>query len=209
MTKLKPCNIITTTADVEAATEILADSKNYIVRYLRHSPTVGVANIPARNTDGAVLTDGPTKRQRVICQGVPFACMIAFVYQGRLCIGWSKRIEEPKGGRNPQYGNGFLHDLMTLSMNAMTAFLNCEEEPESELPYSKSEGRLVAVIRGLKDNISFDGKQAFSTHSGPIPSDLAKNLPQFIEYVERVFDSGAYNILGLETKSKESAAATA
>jgi len=91
--QILPCNIVTTAADLLKAKVVLVSDDNYITRYIRTRPTVGLGKIPARNVDGAVIADADPSYRRVICSGTPLACMIAFKHEDKLLVGWSKRID--------------------------------------------------------------------------------------------------------------------
>ena len=205
-----PCNIPSTADDQTLAQDILKDDKNYVVRYIRHQPTVGLAKLPTRNQDGAVIPDAPWKRQRVICAGVPYACIIAFVHREELLIGWSKRIEDRKLLETPDLHALFrkvLEDTkgVTESSNdyqvtfdifcrSLMSVLSYSPKKDIELAFSKNGGKAAAIIRGLHDTISINGNFITSAASGPVPHDIAKNLPWFIEYSENVYSGKAANV---------------
>lgn len=205
-----PCNIESTDADQQRAKLILKDDTNYIVRYLRHQPTVGLAKLPARNADGAIIVDAPAIRKRVICAGVPYACMIAFMYQDKLLVGWSKRIETRRFIETQELHGLFRHLLENTdgvtehsdnyqgAFNAfatrLTGFLCCQGPKEVEMPFSKVAGKTAAVIRGLNDCIIIKGKYLESHASGPIPGEIARSLPQFIEFAEQTYGGKAANV---------------
>lgn len=91
--QITPCNITTTVADLLNAKVILVSDDNYITRYIRDEPTVGFAKETVRNADGAIIEDTEAKYKRVICSGTPLACMVAFMHEDKLLVGWSKRID--------------------------------------------------------------------------------------------------------------------
>ena len=65
---------------------------------------------------------------------------------------------------------------------------------EGEESFSKREGKITAVIRALNDTISLTGKYPTSAVSGPIPGDVAKNLPWFINHAEKLYEDTAVNV---------------
>jgi hypothetical protein len=215
MTKqpISPCNVKVTDADLAQATLILADDNNYAVRYLRQAPTVGLATVPVRNKDGEIITDMDWVRKRVICAGVPYACMIAFKYQDALRIGWSKRIEEKALVETPDLHNLFQGVLKSTEdtakdfdsdgyKSAFDAFcgqlmsvLSYSPAKDIELSFSKNSGKTTAIIRGLNDTICIrDSGFVESAASGPIPHDITKNLRWFIDYAERTYGGKAANV---------------
>lgn len=194
---IKPNNVSASDADLSMAKAILSSDDQYIVRYLRHAPIVGLALVPVRNSDGAIIEDAPLIKRRVICKGEPYGCLIAFAHPEALRIGWSKRIETRQliQGRD-------LHSLYRESLestfeefvNNLVSFLSYNKTKEIEIPFSKYGGKIAAVVRGLNDTLTFNGNVASSACSGPIPTDVAKHLAWFIRYAERAYGSRAANV---------------
>jgi hypothetical protein len=214
-----PCNIGSTEDDQLTATKILKNDKNYLVRYIRHEATVGLAKVPVRNQDGAIIEDVSWVRKRVICSGIPYGCVIAFVHREELLIGWSKRIESRRLIETRDLHSLFidvLNDTKNVTKNSsdyqvtfdifakkLVNFLACQQPEESEISFSKTGGKVAAIIRGLYDTISINGNYISSTASNPVPNDIAKNLPWFIDYAETIYGSKAANVgyPDLEVKS--------
>jgi len=208
--QILPCNIEATDADVARAESILSSSENYIARYLRRTPTVGLAKLPARDPQGLVIEDAPMIRRRVICAGVPYACMIAFMYSGKLYIGWSKRIETRRliasddlnslfngiigGDYNVETAARGREGALGVFAGELVKFMTCQDLKEVELPFSKKAGRIAAVVRGLKDEIILRKNLMESKASGPIPSEVGKSLRQFIEFAEKTYGGKAINV---------------
>ena len=205
-----PCNLEVSKDDQQIAKDILTNVDNYIVRYLRKDPTVGLAKLPIRNEDGAVLQDVPWRNQRVICSGIPYACMIAFMHGDKLLIGWSKRIEDKKVIETQDLHKIFqsvleaTEGVMEDSDNYRSSFdafcqnlldvLSLNPAKEIEKSFSKKDGKMAAVLRGLKDTLEIKGNFIVSAASGPVPNEIAKRLPDFIAYVERVYEGKAANV---------------
>lgn len=176
-----PLNVSGLTAeDCRNAQEILSDDKNYIVRYLREKPTVAIGLVPVRNDEGIVIKNVPPKKKRVICSGKPFACMIAFEFDGNLVIGWSKlsdardyEAEEKARENDPMFNTPIYIETM---------------------PFSRPAAKEAAVLRGLKDTISFNGKHATSGYSGVIPHAVEKALRGFVAEAERIYGETAINV---------------
>jgi len=210
MTKqtILPCSIESTKADEEQARVILLNDKNYVVRYLRQYPTVGLATLPVRNAGGEIITDLNWVRRRVICAGVPYACMIAFIHQDNLLVGWSKRIETQK-----LIETSSLHGLFKSVMDDVSeasdgydalfakftkelmGFLTYQEPKDVEMAFSKKGGKTAAVIRGMRDDIIIhDNNFVKSTASGPVPHDVAKGLKWFVSHAEKAFGKRAMNV---------------
>lgn len=205
---MHPCNIRTREADEIIAKAILADINNYLVRYLRQSPTVALGLVPVRNEDGAVLADVPPVRRQVICAGIPYASMIAFRHDSKLLIGWSKRIADKQLMETREL-HALFRDLMDSDVpedsedyqgafeafaNRLVNFLSYQPTREVEVPFSKSAGKTAAIIRGLRDSILITGKLITSEASGPIPNEVARNLGWFIELAEKTYGETAANV---------------
>jgi len=196
--KTLPNNIKPGAVDETIAEAILKSEKNYTVRYLRQDPTVGLARIPVRNADGAVIEDAPTLRRRVICTGVPYACLIAFRHDSKLIIGWSKRIADRQLVETKELHNLFKTMTEGASFDEFSRklvnFLSFQQPKEIEIPFSKADGKTAAIIRGLNDTISFNGNFVTSEASGPIPHEVARNLSWFIEAAETIYGDKASNV---------------
>ena len=203
-----PCNIESTKADQEHARVVLLKDSNYFVRYLRQYPTVGLATLPVRNAGGEIITDMDWIKRRVICSGVPYACLIAFKHQDKLLIGWSKRIET----RQLIETDG-LHGLFKSVMNDVSEasdgydslfakftgellnFLTGQSPKDVEIAFSKKAGKTAAIIRGIRDDITIHANNFVeSGASGPVPHDVAKSLRRFIDQAEKAFDDTAANV---------------
>lgn len=162
-----PTNVAGITEDdIRCAQEILKDQQNYIVRYLREWPKAVLSTYPVRNAHTGELIEDLFRRRMVVAQGVPFACLAAFEFNGHLYIGWSK--------------------------------LSTAKDEEGNLietkPFSKKSGRAAAVLRGLKDTISFNGNHVVSACSSIIPQPIARKLRGFIEYAEGHYEDKAINV---------------
>jgi len=226
--KTLPCNIPSTKVDEIKAKAILKSDDNYMVRYLRNEPTVALARVPARNADGGLLADAPAVRKKVICAGIPFASMIAFVHDHKLLIGWSKRIgdrqlvetqelhslfrgllEESKGVSEESED---YKDMFNVFSTRLVNFLAGQSPKEIEISFSKTGGKTAAIIRGLHDTISIKGNAIESEASGPVPHDIARNLGWFIELAERTYGQKAANVAypeNLPAKAEEPESAVA
>ncbi len=214
-----PCNIEPKGADQQKAKAILLDDQNYITRYLRHVPTVGLAMVPIRRKDGTIaqmksedgiVTDVPWVRKRVICSGVPYACMIAFKFDHKLLIGWSKRIAEKSLIETPDLhqlfraviGNtvGVREDSenykgsFDVFCQQLMSVLSYSPAKDIEQPFSKKAGKAAAIIRGLSDTTSINGNNVRSAASGPVPHDVARNLQSFVKRAEEVYGGKAANV---------------
>jgi len=207
---LSPCNIKLTEDDQQRAEIILADDKNYAVRYLRQHPTVGLATVPVRNKDGEIISDMDWVRKRVICAGIPYACMIAFMHQDKLLIGWSKRIAEKTmvetrdlhmlfktvlDSAIPADSDNY-KDAFGVFCRQLMSVLSYQEPKDIEISFSKNGGKTAAIIRGLHDDLAiYENNYVKSSVSGPVPNEVAKNLRWFIDYAERTYGGKAGNVL--------------
>ena len=190
-----------------------------IIKYLRKKPTVGLAKVPVRDTNGTILKDVPWKKKRVICSGIPFGCLIGFTLKKQLFIGWSKRLEleylpetdqlhelfkniikviyDPKMADKKSTEEGAMEnykDLFSIFADKLTSFVTNNETKDVEIAFSKKIGKMTAIIRGLSDVITFDGKKVTSLESGVIPSEIANKLREFTDAVEAKFGMKAINI---------------
>lgn len=223
-----PCNVQSKSTAEIIAKAILMDDKNYMVRYLRLGPTVGLATVQPRHEDGSILVDAPTVRKRVICSGIPFACLIAFMHDSKLIIGWSKRIADRQLMETKQLHSlfqGLIEETQGISdvsdgyqntfeefSRRLVDFLSYQEPKEIEIPFSKRGGKAAAILRGLSDTISVNGSFITSQASGPVPHEVAKNLGWFIELAESTYGGKAANVahpdqLPAEVPETESAVA--
>lgn len=203
MNQTSPCNIKFKEKDQVIADTIITIENNYIVRYIRKPAAVNWARIPVYNNDGSVIKDMYTK-QKVICAGTPYACMIAFQHEEKLLVGWSKRIETQKFIKTGELIDLFRTILDDKSpsyevvyenfTSKLISFLKCQPPKTYEISFSKKAGKIAAVIRGLNDNISISKNFICSESSGPIPSSVSKNLPWFIKRAEKVFDVKVANV---------------
>jgi hypothetical protein len=211
-TTITPSSVTFKEVDLIKAKAILTTNDQYTVRYLRDEPTVGLANIPARNAaDGAILPDVDPIRRRVICAGVPYGCMIAFMHDSKLLVGWSKRMMERQFVETHELHVLFstitdktatLTDSMEEYQNSFNMFcgmlsnlLTFQQPKEIEVAFSKVSGKTAAIIRGLNDTIAFtNGSEAISACSGPIPHDVTKSLRWFISQAEIVYGGKAANV---------------
>jgi len=202
-----------TKTDKLIAKRIITDPfENYLIRYLRGPRTVGLSRKPVRNVDGGIISKADWVVKPTICAGVPYACLIAFHLpdDDRLLIDWSKRINTDRlaetGDAHELY-QGLLRDteflnenhddyqvIFDLFMDRLTLFMRQHKPAETEIPFSKKEGKIAAVLRGIYDVITIDGKKIQSKVSGPIPSDVAKALPQFINRAERFYKKAPVNV---------------
>jgi hypothetical protein len=203
--------------ELELVKTIVSDDENIIVRYLREAPTVGIKTVE-------IVKDGAARNviQRVICAGIPFGVMVAFRFKGELHIGWSRR----HSGKELRHGimKSLFEDtikmmkdtrmvekvsrgeaeenydaLLTEFAQSVSDFLKSDLFNDIEnVPFAKRTGKLTAVSRGLKDTVLTDGKAVLSGFSGPIPGEIAKALPRFIQQAEEKFGCKAKNVRPLE-----------
>lgn len=194
---IKPNNVQSSDADIKVAKAILSSDDQYVVRYLRHAPTVGLSLVPVRNADGAIIEDVPLIKRRVICKGEPYGCLIAFAHPEALRIGWSKRIETRQLIQGRDLRSLYLESLKSTFeefVQNLVSFLSYNKTKDIEIPFSKYGGKVAAIIRGLNDTLVLTGNVAHSACSGPIPTDVAKHLGWFVRYAERAYGSRAANV---------------
>lgn len=212
-----PCNIKTVETDKHKVKAILLDDQNYTVRYLRHEPTVGLATLPIRRPDGTIATmkgegdsivDMPWVRKRVICSGIPHACMIAFMYDHKLLIGWSKRVAEKSLIETPDLhqlfktvldssipkDSGDYQESFGVFCRQLMSVLSYSPAKDIEKSFSKKAGKAAAIRRGLNDTIIINGNYVTSAASGPVPHEIARNLKWFISHAEDAYDGKAANV---------------
>ncbi len=232
-----PANIEVSAEDIKLAERILKDEGNIVIRYLRKYPTVGLAVLPMRDETGAVIVrdesdaaieskgDATEKgryiwlKKRVVCSGVPYACMVAFMHEDKLHIGWSKRLESCKLFESRELHSLFrdavttiydpkmvgkmpsvveakenYQDMFGVFASRLMEFLTMESPKEIEVPFAKKSGKLAAIIRGLNDTIELGGKRTVSAASGPVPHDIARNLGWFVKMAEESYEGKAVNV---------------
>lgn len=195
-----PNNIDIHEADRERAKIILSDPTAVIINYLREHPVVGLSIKQPRDENDAIIEDALPIKRRIVCSGKPYACLVAFVDDDELRIGWSKRIESKKLVKTTDLLETFraIRDGRANSFDefvaALVSLMKDTKVKDLEIPFSKREARIAAVIRGLNDSIIIRGKSVKSAASGIIPSEVARMLPNFIQHAERVFDGTANNV---------------
>jgi hypothetical protein len=207
---MTPCNIKASEADLVKTKAILVSTDNYLVRYLRAHPTVGFGRIPVRDEHGAVLPDMDPAHKRVICAGIPFGCMVAFTYDSKLLIGWSKRLETKQLIDSSELhtlfntllqednlsDEGEYHAAFDIFTQRLMDILTFQPAKDIEKAFSKVDGKTAAILRGLNDTIAVPqkGNLLTSAASGPIPHEVAKNLRWFIGQAEQAYGGKAANV---------------
>jgi hypothetical protein len=198
-----PCNITVSDADKGIVEGVLKGK--YIVQYLRSKSTVGLSERPARDENRKVIEDAPWVKRRTICSGVPYGCMIAFVYGGELLIGWSKRLG-PKSRFNTEelrkMFDGLLikardtdgADKFDMFCSGMLDLLEARKPVEVEISFSKKIGKRTAILRALNDTLGVnESGELVSGASEHLPSSVKRALPAFIKQAETAFKLKAAN----------------
>jgi hypothetical protein len=151
------------------------------------------------------MDDAPWVSTRVICSGVPFACLIAFKRGGKLFVGWSKRLDAKKL-ISPEEMRKVFDDLIKSTRDAdgpdkFDTFSNnllkllTEHKPvDVEIPFSKAVGKSMAIIRGLRDTVMIDSKEIKSKVSGHLPNSIRRALPDFIKQAREAFNLPVTNV---------------
>ena len=223
--KVEVSNLPTVQGDkLTLAEEIM--STDILIRYLRRPPTVGVA---IKQAD----VDAPPVKKRVICAGTPFGVLVAFKYDDKLYVGWSRRhsgrllrkqqleglfkgtitmmqdtrmvskVSEEQAGRHYEA-------LLFEFTKTVQSFLKGELFDEvEEVPFGKRKGKIAAIGRALDDTLLTTGKTLLSAFSGPLPKDVEKNLSWFIKVAEEKFGMKVSNLSELSEESKNTKALTA
>lgn len=125
-----------------------------------------------KGRDGYVLASSITEkdtREYFVAKGEPYGAVVAFLYEGNLRIGWSKRLE----GKKLEHGK------------------EVQREP---LSFTKKDAIKIAIIRGLVDSLTFRGSNILTTSDNVVPKTIAKILPDFIKKAEKYFRCDAMNI---------------
>lgn len=137
-----------------------------LIRYIR------------KGRDGYVLASSTIKdtREYFVAKGEPYGVVVAFLYEGNMRIGWSKRLE----GEKFVYGR------------------KVQREP---LSFTKKDAVNIAVIRGLVDSLTFRGSGIFTIGNDVIPKTIAKILPDFIKKAEKYFRCDAMNVIQSDVES--------
>ena len=144
------------------AKEIITNSKNtsdrdksLLIRYIR------------KTANGYVSQNRYFARK-----GEPHGGVVAFLYNEKLRIGWSKRIEGIEKG--------------TLSHGKIK-----QKEP---LVFTKIDAVYVAVLRGLVDKIVLRQSGTYTNKDKVIPRKIVKTLFPFIKRVQKAFDRAVSNV---------------
>ncbi|MGD9157702.1 MAG: hypothetical protein PVG39_04805 [Desulfobacteraceae bacterium] len=200
---ISPSKINPSKEDVGQAKDIL--SGKYIVKYLRHIPTVGLARLPHPHENGPEWY-----YKRVICSGVPYGCMIAFQKDGKLFVGWSKRMEDSRLVETHELHEAF-RDLLKEAQNTgedsedydtkfntfvsnLTALMTRAEAKDVEVSFSKKTGKLMAVLRGLEETLEVSDKRITSSVSNIVPAEVSRGLRSFIQQAEKTFGMKVSNV---------------
>lgn len=162
-----PNNLELTDELVEIATGIIALGRTgvnkkepVLIRYIR------------KGRGGYILASSTTNKdtkEYFVAKGEPYGVVVAFLYDGKMRIGWSKRLEGKKYEEGKQV----------------------QREP---LSFTKKDAINIAVVRGLVDSLTFRGSNIFTLGDDVIPKAIAKILPSFIEHAEKYFRCDALNI---------------
>lgn len=139
--------------------KIISDSKNttdnnkiLVLRYIRK------------------ITNNYDRHHYYIRKGEPYGVVVAFLHDGKLKVGWSKRIE----------GN-------VLSLGKVV-----QKEP---LVFTKKDAIYIAVLRGLKDSIIFRESGTYTNKNKIIPKAIVKALLPFLKRIQHVFGQEPNNVL--------------
>ena len=150
----------------ETAERIIRNSKNIeknddaiLIEYIRK----GQNGYILQNRD---ISDDIT--EYFIGKGEPYGVIVAFIYKGKLKIGWSKRLE------GETIDNGKTKQL----------------EP---LIFTKKNAINLAVVRGLIDSIAFRGSSAYTSMNGVLPKSITKILQPFIKRAQTYFKQKVAN----------------
>lgn len=180
--KIQCSNLGETTPVIkELAEAILKDEKNIIIRYLRLAATVGVKTVTVIDDDDGGCEGSREVKQRTICSGVPFGCMVAFKRDDKLYVGWSIRhtgrvldkialaglfqrtfdaiyLPEHNALMSRPKAEAKKDVLMAnFSKELMTFLTGSNINPVEELAFAKRSGKLHAIVRALRDNIGIHG----------------------------------------------------
>lgn len=153
----------------ELARKIVARSR-YLTRVNKETPVL--IKYLRKGQDGYVLASSVTDkdtREYFVAKGEPYGVVVAFLYEGNLRIGWSKRLE----GKKLEYGK------------------EVQREP---LSFTKKDAINISVTRGIVDSLTFRGSNILTTSDNVVPKAIAKILPAFIERAEKYFRCDAMNI---------------
>lgn len=156
------------TKEIQTAAErIITESKNttenskaLLLRYVR------------KGQDGYILQNREVSEDEVeyfIGRGEPYGVVVAFLNEGKLKIGWSKRL------------TGDILDLGKIR----------QKEP---LIFTKKDAIHIAVLRGLTDSITFRGSGVYTNIDDPIPKAIANILWSLIERAQNYFKQDADNV---------------
>jgi hypothetical protein len=103
-------------------------------------------------------------------KGEPYGAVVAFLHDGKLKVGWSKRIEG---------------DVLSLGKVV-------QKEP---LVFTKKDAIYIAVLRGLKDSIIFSESGTYTNKNKIIPKAIVRTLLPFLKRIQHVFGQEPNNVL--------------
>jgi len=139
-----------------------------------------------KGRDGYVLGSNATDKDTIeyfVTKGEPYGVVVAFLYEGNLRIGWSKRLEGFKKQMKSELDNFNAEEIQTGKM-----------VPREPLSFTKKDAVNIAVIRGLVDSLTSRGSGIFTIGNDVIPKSIAKVLPSFVEKAEKYFRCNAINV---------------
>lgn len=152
--KPAPLSVPVTEQARKDALELSYDTDNLIIRYLREDPTVSTSI----NADG--------KKTYSVGKGAPYAVLVAFKFDGKLFIGWSKR-----------------------NAKVIKEVPTDKGVPVETNPFTRQDARYTAILRGLLDSVVVLGDKYARNGAGnkPIPNVVVRELGSFTERARKYF----------------------
>jgi hypothetical protein len=205
----------------KTANELLATADNMVIQYARPSgPRIKMTVIKGK----AIIEYEDLGNETAVCEtyynkdeledrvdlqlfpGTPVGVALAFVHKGVVYIGWSKRncaLQVTKEGATSfveecfPKPSGVRFESADFDTDGAIEKLVLKYAPKTEvepLPFSKSDARYVAVIRGLcgkvvrKDGyLYFQDGSVVNAELAPIPDVIQKPLNTVILRAEKYF----------------------
>lgn len=180
-------------SDAEIAKVNAIDTKGgLVVRYIRKRPTAALVN-------DLTAPDAPPTKAWKVMRGTPLACLVAFEDEGKVFIGWSKRFDEKTPILPAKLKEAFekvSNNRPEEILKALHAMLTTVALKDTEVSFSKTEARRIAIARGLKDTITLTAEgNALSDIAGQIPASVRRKLPHFLKIVERALKTRPANLI--------------
>lgn len=169
-----PLGINTTIQEQKEALELSYDTDSLVVRFVRRGPSI------------STTVDESGKKKHTIANGAPHACLVAFMKDNKLYVGWSK------------HNASMIAENGAVIPRALIGHVEGNIRPLEDKPFTKEHARYTAILRGLVDSIVIQGKEIRSGNSNKvIPSCISRELTTFVARARKRFKTNkVVNLVG-------------